>query len=149
MESITVSRAFTAPPDAVRERVWDVGPFMRAGGFDEVTVQQEPTAGRRPAAGDRFELTNSVGIATIELGLELFDEADAVLAYRQHDGIFEEMVTRYHLAPTETGAELTATTEFAIDVALVGKLMDATIIKRQRRRELEAQFDWLATELGE
>lgn len=147
MESVTVSREFAAPPDKVRAYVWDVGPFMRAGGFDEVRVHQEDTGESRPAAGDRFDLTNSVGIATIELSLELFDDDDAVLAYRQRDGIFEEMVTRYHLTSTATGSELSATTEFAIDVALVGKLMDATIIKRQRRRELEAQFDWLETEL--
>lgn len=138
METVSVSREITAPPDAVRERMQDVGPFMRAAGFDEVDV-----------AGDRIDLTNGVGIATIELSLELVDEPDAALAYRQVEGIFEEMVTRYTVEPTDSGTEVTAETEFAIDVALVGKLMDATVIKRQRRKELEQQFDWLAAEFGD
>lgn len=137
MNSVTVSRRFDAPADAARERIRDVEPFMRAGGFDEVVVD-----------GDRIELTNAVGIATIELSLEQFEADGAVLAYRQRDGIFAEMTTRYDVAPADGGCEVTATTEFAVDVALVGDLMDATIIKRQRRRELDAQFDWLAAELG-
>lgn len=137
MNSVTVSKALDASPDAVREKIHDVGPFMRAAEFDGVVVD-----------GERIELTNGVGIATIELTLELFDEPDADLAYRQRDGIFDEMVTRYTVEPTEDGAVVTAETEFQIDVALVGKLMDATIIKRQRRKELNAQFDWLETEFG-
>lgn len=137
MNSVTVSREIPAPPDAVREQMQDVEAFMRAAGFDEVVVE-----------GDRIDLTNGVGIATIELSLELVDDPDAALAYRQRDGIFEEMVTRYTLEPTDGGTRVTGETEFAIDVALVGKLMDATIIERQRRRELEQQFDWLEAEVG-
>ena len=136
MNSVTVSKTLDASPEAVREKMQDVGAFMRAAEFDGVVVD-----------GDRIELTNGVGIATIELTLELFDDADSELAYRQRDGIFDEMVTRYTVEPTANGAEVTAETEFQIDVALVGKLMDATIIKRQRRKELNAQFDWLADEL--
>jgi hypothetical protein len=131
MHTVTVSREVPALPDAVRERMQDVGAFMRAAGFDGVVADE-----------DRIELTNGVGIATIELDLELIDEPGAALAYRQHEGIFEEMVTRYTLEPTQDGTEVTAETEFAIDVALVGKLLDATVIQRQRRRELEQQFDW-------
>lgn len=138
MNSVTVSKALAASPEAVREKMHDVEAFMRAAEFDGVVVD-----------GDRIELTNGVGIATIELTLELFDDADSELAYRQRDGIFDEMVTRYTVEPTEDGSEVTAETEFQIDVALVGKLMDATIIKRQRRKELNAQFDWLADELEE
>ncbi|MBP1988188.1 SRPBCC family protein [Halolamina salifodinae] len=153
METVSVSREITAPPDAVRERMQDVGPFMRAAGFDEVEVDREgqSPSGSRPQAGDgdQIGLTNGVGIATIELSLELVEDPDAALAYRQVEGIFEEMVTRYTVEPTGSGTQVTAETEFAIDVALVGKLMDATVIKRQRRKELEQQFDWLAAELGD
>lgn len=138
METVSVSREITAPPDAVRERMQDIGPFMRAAGFDEVDVK-----------GDRIDLTNGVGIATIELTLELAEDPDAALTYRQVEGIFEEMVTRYTVNPSDSGTKVTAETEFAIDVALVGKLMDATVIKRQRRKELEQQFDWLAAELAD
>ena len=137
MNSVSVSREIAAPPDAIRERMDDLGPFMRAAAFDEVVVE-----------GDRIELANGVGIATIELSLELIDEPDAALAYRQREGIFEEMVTRYTLDPVEDGTEVTAETEFAIDVALVGKLLDSTVIQRQRRRELEQQFDWLEQEFA-
>ena len=169
MNSISVSREVAAPPEAVRERMRDVGPFMRAAGFDEVVVDgegqspsgreergssgnREPQApgDSRPQAGDgdRLTITNGVGIATIELDLELIEAPGAALAYRQRDGIFEEMVTRYTLEPTDGGTEVTAETEFAVDVALVGKLLDATVIERQRRRELEQQFDWLERELA-
>jgi hypothetical protein len=137
MNSVSLSREIAAPPEAVRERMDDLGPFMRAAAFDEVVVE-----------GDRIELENGVGIATVELSLELIDEPGAALAYRQREGVFEEMMTRYTLAATDAGTEVTAETEFAIDVALVGKLLDATVIERQRRRELEQQFDWLEREFG-
>lgn len=138
MNSVSVSRTVAASPDAVRQKIRDVGPFMRAADFDDVVVDDGLVV-----------LTNGVGIATIELTLELFDDADSVLAYRQQEGIFDEMVTHYSVVPTDGGTEVTATTEFQIDVALVGALMDATIIKRQRKKELTAQFDWLQAELGE
>jgi len=54
------------------------------------------------------------------------------------------MRTAYAVEPADSGAEVTATTEFAVGVALVGGLIDATVIGRQCRRELETQFDWLA-----
>ncbi|MFA9518353.1 hypothetical protein ACERIT_14250 [Halopenitus sp. H-Gu1] len=37
------------------------------------------------------------------------------------------------------------TTTFALDLALVGAILDATVITRQRRRKLDVQFDWLET----
>jgi len=132
MNSVTVSRRIGAAPGAVRAAMNDVRAFMRAGGFDEVAVD-----------GDRIELTNGVGIATIELTLAVVDAPDAGFAYEQREGIFESMRTTYAVEPRDGGAEVTATTEFAVDVALVADLMDATVIERQRRRELEAQFDWL------
>jgi len=137
MESVTVSRRLDAPVDVVRDRVRDVEGFMRAGGFDEVVVD-----------GDRVELTNRVGIATVSLSLELLDDEAAALAYRQRDGLFETMTSRYTLTPADGGCEVTAHTEFQLDLALVGELMDATVIKRQRRRELNAQFDWLEAQIS-
>lgn len=136
MNSITISRVVDAPPEAVRELVDDVEPFMRSAGFDEVEVD-----------GSTLFIRNSVGVATIELECELLDE-ECVLAYEQRDGIFESMETRYELAAHDDGTEITATTTFAVDVALVGELLDGTVIKRQRRKELTAQFDHLDTELS-
>jgi len=137
MESITVSRSIDAPPDAVREAMYDFGPFMRAAGFDEVDVD-----------GDVLRLANRVGPATIELEL-VVRETDHDLAYDQREGIFEEMRTTYDVEPSGEGSQVTATTDFALDVAIIGEVLDSTIIKRQRRVELDAQFDWLETATAE
>jgi hypothetical protein len=109
-----------------------------AAGFDEVDVD-----------GETIQVANAVGVAEIELVLELVDDPDAVLAYEQREGIFEAMVTRYSLAETADGTEVTARTEFVADVAVVGSVLDATVIQHQRRRELAAQLDWLEDECGE
>lgn len=132
MESVTVSRTLAADPERVREAMRDLEPFMKAAGFDTVAVE-----------GRDIEVANAVGVATIELSLRLRDDPEVDLAYEQTDGIFEEMWTSYTVTPVADGTEVTATTEFALDVAIVGGVLDSTIIKRQRRRELDAQFDWL------
>jgi hypothetical protein len=98
--------------------------------------------------GDAIHLTNRVGIATIELDLEVVDDPTAVLAYEGREGIFESMRTEYHLGDATEGTRVEATTDFALDVALVGDLLDSTIIRRQRRKELDAQFDHLEATLG-
>jgi hypothetical protein len=138
MKSITVSRTFDASPEPVREAMTDLEPFMAAAGFDEVSVD-----------GERIAVANSVGIATIELTLELTDHPEADLAYEQREGIFEAMQTTYTVTETATGSEVTAATEFALDVAVIGEILDATVIKRQRRKELSAQFDWLDDRLSD
>lgn len=132
MQSVTCTRHLEAPADAVESAILDIEPFMLASGFDEVDVD-----------GETVRVANEMGIATIELVLELVEAPDAVLAYEQRDGIFEEMRTTYRVSETPDGCEVVATTAFALDVALVGSLLDATVIKRQRRKELDAQFDWL------
>jgi carbon monoxide dehydrogenase subunit G len=132
MNSVTISRTIDAPPAVVRESMNELEQFMRASGFDEVLVD-----------GETVRVANEVGIATIELTLELVDRPEADLAYEQRDGIFEEMRTAYTVTPASNGSEVVATTEFALDVAIVGDVLDSTVIKRQRRRELSAQFDWL------
>lgn len=132
MNSVTLSRSIDASPETVREAMTDLGPFMKASGFDEVTVD-----------GETIRVGNRVGIASIELILEIVDDPDVDLAYEQRDGIFEEMRTEYAVVSRSDGSELTATTEFALDVPVVGDVLDSTIIKRQRRKELSAQFDWL------
>lgn len=131
METVSLSRTIGAPETVVREHVLDLKPFMEAAGFDEVTVD-----------GDRIDISNSVGLLTIDLTLRVVD-TDALLAYEQVDGIFDEMVTEYTLAPAGDGVEITARTEYALDVDVVGSILDGTIIARQRRKELSAQFDYL------
>jgi hypothetical protein len=132
MEMVTVSRVIEAPEPTVREWITDAKPFMEGAGFDEVAVED-----------DVMEITNSVGLLTIELTLRILD-TDGVLAYEQTDGIFEEMETRYTLEERGEGVEVTAVTEYALDIDLVGSILDGTIIARQRRKELNAQFDYLA-----
>jgi carbon monoxide dehydrogenase subunit G len=137
MQTVTVSRTIDAPAEAVSDAILDLEPFMRGAGFDDVTVD-----------GDEIRIGNRVGIATIQLTLERVDDPEAVLAYEQREGIFESMRTVYHVADAgPEGTRVEATTDFALDVALVGDLLDATIIRRQRTKELEAQFDYLESTL--
>jgi hypothetical protein len=132
MESVSVSRTIDAPEPSVRAAIADVGPFMRAAGFDEVGIE-----------GNEIRLRNVVGLFEIELVLGRVETEGAVLAYEQREGIFESMYTDYTVSEAEAGTRIEATTDFALDVALVGDLLDATVIRRQRRKELNAQFDHL------
>lgn len=137
MASVTVERTLDAAPAAVRELLEDVGPFVRACGFDDVAVD-----------GDRVHIENRVGLITIEMTVRVVDREGAAFAYEHVEGPFAEMETRYELAELEDGTRITAATTFALDVGLLGQVMDATLVKRQRRRELEAQFDWLEERLA-
>ena len=78
----------------------------------------------------------------MSLTLELV-EVDAALALQQREGHFDEMWTRYDVEPVDGGCFVTATTEFELGASVVGDLLDATVIRRQRRKELEAQLDYL------
>lgn len=138
MQSVTVTRTFDKPPESLRAAIRDIEPFMRAAGFDTVTVE-----------GSTIEVTNQVGVAKIELTLRIVDNSDAALTYEQVDGIFREMRTTYTISESRQGSTVTATTEFALDMAFIGDFLDAAIISRQRKRELDAQFDHLeATTVG-
>lgn len=139
MRTVTLTRTFETPPSEIRAAMDDLGSFMEAAGFDEVVVDD-----------DTLEVANSVGVATIELTLDVVEDADtdAALVYRQREGIFETMETRYVVTESEAGSEVTATTEFALDIAVIGGLLDATVIERQRRAELSAQFEWLESTTG-
>lgn len=132
MNSITLSRTIDASPERVQESIEDLKPFMKASGFDDVTVD-----------GRMIRVANHMGVMTIELTLEVVDIPGAFLAYEQREGIFNAMRTTYAVRTTDGGTEVEATTEFELDVAVVGDLLDSTVIKRQRRKELIAQFDWL------
>ena len=132
MHSVGVSRTIAAGPEPLSDAIRDVGPFMRAAGFDGVAVE-----------GNSMTITNHVGLLTIELDLRVVDDPDAVLAYEQVDGIFEAMETRYYLDPGPEATTVSAETTYELDVSFVGPLLDATVIDRQRRKELHAQFDSL------
>lgn len=132
METVSVTREFDADPSVIRNALEDRETYMRAGGFDSITVD-----------GDTVTIENGVGIATMELEVKFVSDPDHVLVYRQVDGIFKEMETRVSVSETASGSAVTMTTDFEIAIDLVGGLLDATVIKRQRRREINAQFDWL------
>lgn len=134
METVTLGRTIAAPESEVRELVTDVGPFMEAAGFDDVRLE-----------GDRLVIENTVGLFDIELVLEVVDAADAALAYEQREGVFERMRTEYHVEEDGGETTVTATTEFeSTELAVVGSVLDETVVRRQRGTELTAQFDWLA-----
>jgi len=137
MQTVTVERTVDAPPAAVRDALDRLEPFVAASGFDDVVVD-----------GDTVEVGNQVGIATLELTLEVVDDPGADLAYVQTEGLFDEMATTYAVEPAAATADgaasvVTATTEFSLDVPVLGDVLDATVIKRQRRTELDSQLDWL------
>lgn len=133
MASVTVTRTVPTAPERVREAMADVETFIRAAGFDEVERE-----------GDRLHIANTAGmLLEIELDLELVERNDAALAYEQREGIFREMWTPYRVEPADGGTMLTATTEFELDVAFAGPLLDASLVTRQRRAELQRQFDYL------
>lgn len=131
METVSLSRSFEGEIEPVREALLDLGPLMEAAGFDEVHVD-----------GQEMTIKNNVGLLTIELDLQCV-ETDTMLAYEQVDGIFETMTTRYALESGNDTVTVTATTDFELDVNLVGSILDGTIISRQRRKELNGQFDYL------
>lgn len=136
MESVTVTRAIDAPPEAIEAAMDDWAAFVRAAGFDGVDV-----------TGETIRVWNAVGPAEIELELEVVADEDAALAYEQREGIFEEMWTGYYTRARvdDNGTVVEAVTTFEMAVPVVGGVLDSTVISRQRRRELEAQLEWLAS----
>lgn len=136
MQRITVRRTIAADPPTVRAVIADHERFMRAGGFTEATV-----------SGGEIYLRQELGLATIELQLDILEDADAVLAYEQREGIFSHMRTRYEVYAASEGSQVSATTEFELG-GVVGSVLDATVVKRKRRQELSAQFDYLEDAAG-
>ncbi|WP_276273882.1 SRPBCC family protein [Haloarcula litorea] len=133
MASVTVSRTFDADPGTVRAAMSDTAAFMRGAGFDGVEYD-----------GDRLHIENRVGMFDIELELDVLD-TDAALAYEQVEGVFESMRTEYRVEGEADGTTVTATTDYeSTRLAVVGSLLDESVVQRQRRKELAAQFDWLA-----
>ncbi len=110
----------------------DLEAFTAAAGFDDVVVE-----------GDTVTITNHVGFLELSLELVVTTDDPETLVLEQTDGIFESMTTRYTVSGDSESCEVTAETEFALDVAIVGQVLDSTVIERQRTRELTGQLDWL------
>lgn len=136
MERVSLTRTVPADPETVADLITDVEPFMLSAGFDEVTLD-----------GDDLAIKNRVGLFEIELDLEIV-ETDAVLRYDQRQGIFESMTTEYTVEAVDGGTDVTATTEYnALDLPVLGEMIDSTVISRQRTKELNNQFDWLVEQV--
>ncbi|WP_229110762.1 SRPBCC family protein [Halapricum desulfuricans] len=131
METVTVTRSIEASSDEIRDALDDLEPFMRASGFDEVEID-----------GDRLEISKALGLLRISLTLRVSEDEQAALAYEQIDGVFDSMTTTYELTERDGTTAVTARTEFALD-APGGSILDATVVQRQRRKELQAQLDYL------
>lgn len=131
MQSVSVSRTIPANPETVRDLVTDLEQFMEAGGFSEVSVRD-----------DEIYLRQNIGLGRIELELHVLTDADVALAYEQREGIFNEMRTVYELESVPEGTCITARTVFELG-GVFGSVLDATVVKRKRRSELHAQFDYL------
>jgi hypothetical protein len=137
METVSERRSLSASPERVRDLIaGDVPAFVRASGFDDVTVQD-----------GQYTVSRDVGLATLKLTLESID-GDAFLEFEQTDGLFEEMWTAYRVEPAPEGCTLSAETEFTLG-GVLGPVLDATLIERQRRQEFDLQFDYVAERLVE
>ncbi|WP_248299355.1 hypothetical protein [Halorhabdus amylolytica] len=130
MQEVTVTRDVSADPESIRAGFDDMGAFMAAAGFDEVTI-----------TGDSVTVARNIGLAELELTLEIV-ESDADLAYEQVEGMFDEMWTTYRVEGERKGSTITATTQFELG-GMIGSALDATFIKRQRTNELEDQLAYL------
>jgi carbon monoxide dehydrogenase subunit G len=135
-QSVSVSRTIPADPETVRDLVTDLERFMRAGGFSEVSVEDE-----------EIYLRQNIDLGGIELDLQVVLDADVALAYEQIEGIFNEMRTEYELETVPEGTRIRARTEFELG-GVFGSVLDATVVKRKRRSELNAQFDYLEDAAG-
>lgn len=131
MDTVSVSRTIPGPPESIRAAMHDTEAFMKAAGFDTVTVD-----------GGQFTIDNDVGLLSISLKLQLV-ERDAELAYEQVEGIFKSMENRYYLEPENGETSVRGVTEYELDPDIVGPILDDTIITRQRTKELEGQLDYL------
>lgn len=136
MTRVRGSRTFEVRPAELEEAIeCDVESFVAAGGFDSVSM-----------AGDRIELANRLGLATIELTVRIDREASALLALEAVEGIFDRMRTEYTVEATDSGSRLEAWTDFTLG-GIFGKALDETLVSMQRKREFEDQFEYLETRL--
>ena len=131
METVSVSREISGPAESIRELMSDYKSFFEGAGFDEVRVDD-----------NRVEIGNSVGLLSVDLELEVID-TEADLAYRQLEGIFKNMQTRFELEEKNGKTAVTATTDFELDANIVGPILDATIVSKQRKKEINKQLDYL------
>lgn len=131
METVSVSRTISGPPEPIRDAMQDTKALLEAAGFKNVTVKE-----------DRYTIEKDVGLLSISLELRFVDR-DAYRACEQVEGIFKSMETRYYVEPENGETTVRAVTEYELDTDIVGPILDDTIITRQRTKELEAQLDYL------
>ncbi|MFW6458407.1 MAG: SRPBCC family protein [Halodesulfurarchaeum sp.] len=135
METVTVKRSLPASKSVVRELVRsDIPAFVRASGFDRVRVD-----------GESYTVSRNIGFATLELTLERV-ASESLLEFEQVEGMFDRMWTEYRLEETGAGCELIATTEFTLG-GILAPVLAGTMIKSQRTREFELQFDYVESAL--
>jgi hypothetical protein len=132
MASVTRSRFLQADPETVEDVITDDVPgFIRAAGYDSVSVD-----------GDRIGIERRLGLATLSLTLRPIDADESTLAFEQESGLFEEMTMHYVVESTDGGSELTAITEFTLG-GVTGSVLDDTVVRRQRKSEIEDQFAYV------
>jgi len=138
MASVERSRVLDADPDVVEELLTgDVEGLVTAAGYDSVSID-----------GERIEIEQRLGLATLSLTFRRRDDEDVSLALEQTAGHFETMWTEYDVQPAGDGTELTARTEFTLG-GVAGSVLDETLVRRQRTTELDAQLDDVERRLAE
>lgn len=131
METVTAERVVNAAPERVRRAIQNIKAFLLAAGYDEVSVDD----------GEIY-IKNSLGLATIELYLEVDTDATEALRFEQVEGIFESMETTYSIDAEDNGTRVIARTDYALG-GIPGTVLDSTLVARQRKREFEKQFAYL------
>jgi hypothetical protein len=137
METVSRSRQYPVSVATLEEAMLsDVPGFLRAAGYDDVTVTDQGVVVER-----------RLGMARLEMTLQVGEDAPETLAVAQVDGHFESMTTTYDVSPADGGALLTARTEFVLD-DVVGAALEPELVRRRRGEEFEAQFDYLESVVG-
>lgn len=170
MESVTVTRTIDAPVEAVEAEMADLESFMLSAGFDEVSVEGDRmtlvmgfTILRMKLVLDLVESDEHDVVYEQHEGpfehmrtwYDVEPAGDDDVSGDDSDGASSGGGDDANSGDGDGGdassgvrTVVSATTEFQLRAPAVGSLLDATVIKRQRRKELNAQFDHLEEQVG-
>ncbi|MFB6146877.1 MAG: SRPBCC family protein [Halobacteriaceae archaeon] len=135
MESVSVRRRIDARADTIRSLVTDTEAFMEAGGFEDVSVEDE-----------QIEFTTGIGPASTTMRLRMVPDEDAVIAFELADGPLKEFNGSYTVEETSTGTVVIAQAGIQLTDIAISSLFDGTVLKSRLRNVFEAQVDYLERE---
>jgi hypothetical protein len=126
MKTIALSREFDVSSDALRSVLADVELLFDTAGCD---VRRD---------GVDLLVSNWIDTDRSELAIRIIRHAGGVLAYKQIDGPFETMQTRYMIDSKDDGTRLSIQTAYETTLDDREAFINEQEIERQRCREFEA-----------